>query len=128
VHLSFRGISWLAMAGVASVLWACGSSSTAPPGAGVASGSSQSVASGPAHAGYIARGDRVCRAGNTAIAPVNARGTEIELRHHGKPGAAGLLVPVLREGLRDFRVFFVRLERIPAPSADSSAVAAILAG
>lgn len=128
MRLRFRGISLLAMAGVASVLSACGSGSPAPANAGAASGSPQSAASDRAHAGYIARGDRVCRAGSAAIAPVNARAAEIELRHRGTPGAAALLVPVLREGQRDYRVFFARLKRIPAPSQDGAALAAILAG
>jgi hypothetical protein len=128
MHLSVRGISWLAIAGVASVLSACGSSAPAPGGAGAASGTPQSSASDSAHAGYIARGDRVCRAGAAAIAPLNARGAEIELRHRRVPGAAALLVPVLRQGLRDYQVLFLRLKRIPAPPRDSAAVMAILAG
>jgi hypothetical protein len=128
MHLSVRVISWLAIAGVASVLSACGSSATAPAGSRAASGTPQSPASDSAHAGYLARGDRVCRAGNAAIAPVNARGAEIELRHRRTPGAAALLVPVLRQGLRDYRVFFVRLKRIPAPPQDGAAIVAILTG
>src|SRR5271165_7032973 len=118
-------ISWFAVAGAVSVLLACGSS---PSTSGGARTSTRSPANAAALAAYIARGDEVCRAGNEAIAPVNARGAEIERRYAGSPREVALLVPVLRHGLRDYNRFDKRLERIPPPPEEAAAVAGILAG
>jgi hypothetical protein len=126
--LSIRGISWLAIAGVAFVLPACGSGSSRPASEAAPAGSPQQAFADTAHARYIARSDQVCRAGNAAIAPVNARGAEIEAHSQDAARTAELLVPVLHEGLRDYRVFYLRLRRLPAPSQDRAAVASIMVG
>jgi hypothetical protein len=130
--MRIKSVGWVAAAGVGFALSGCGSSSGpvnagAPP-AGGSTASTASRAVSAAQARYIARGDQVCREGNAAIAPVNARGVEIERRHRGTPDELALLVPVLREGLRDYRVFFTRLERIPRPPQDTAALAAIFTG
>ena len=126
--MSTRRISWLAVAGVVSVLSGCGSSSSRPGTASHASSTPQSAAESAALAGYLERGDQLCRAGNAAIAPVNERGGEIQRRHRGSAGDIALLVPVLREGLHIYRRFLGRFERIPPPHRSSGQIAAIITG
>jgi hypothetical protein len=123
--LRIKVILWLAMAAGVCLLCACGSSSTAT---GSAAGAAQGQVESAALAGYIARGDEVCRQGDQAIAPINARGAEIERRHGTGPGVAAKLAPVLRRTVREYRSFYKRLKRIQPPPANAAAVAAIIMG
>ena len=123
-----KWISWMAVAGTVSVLLGCGSSSSTPGTGANTTSSVQTAANSAALAGYIERGDRLCTTANEAIVPVNERGAEIQRRHGGSPNAAGLLVPVVREGLRLYRHFLRHFERIPPPSGETAQVSAILAG
>jgi hypothetical protein len=116
------------MAGVVSVLSACGSGGSTVPSAGLDSAVTQARAADPARGRYLAAADQVCRAGNAAIAPVNAQGADIEQRHLDARRTAALLAPVLREGLRDYRRFYIRLRRVPPPARDRASVASIMAG
>lgn len=125
--MRIRGISRLALAGVLAAMSACGSGSSAGSPAG-APGSPRTAAADPAHVRYIARADEVCRAGNATMAPVNARGAEIEQGRQSPARTAALLVPVLYEGLHDYRDLYVRLKRIPAPRQDRAAAASIMDG
>ncbi len=120
-----RMISWLAIAGVLSVLSGCGSSS---PGVHSTATASRTPAQSAALAAYLGRGDDVCRAGERALAPIDARGAEIRGRHSGSRREAELLVPVLRQGLREYRRFYERLKRIAPPPEDRATVATILDG
>ncbi len=120
-----RVISWLAVAGLMSGLCACGSSSPATTSAAT---HTRTPAEAAALAAYIARADHVCSVGNRAIAPINARGAAIELRHADSAREAALMVPVLRVGLREYRHFYRRFELIAPPPHDGATVAAILDG
>ncbi len=122
-----KGISWLAVAGVVSVLLGCGSGSSTPGAAGT-TGSTQSAADSAALALYIERGDEVCSAADAAILPVDERGAEIQRRHRGTSDEAALLAPVLRKGLRLYRHYLRRFERIPPPPQQAAQVTAIIAG
>jgi hypothetical protein len=126
--MSIKGISWLAMAGVVSVLSACGSSSPSSSTSTGASSTPQSPAESAALARYVERGDQLCRYGNAAIAPISERGAEIQRRHGGASDEVVLLVPVLREGLRVYRRFLRRFEQIAAPPSSSAQVATIAQG
>ena len=124
--MRIKGISRLALAGVLVALSACGSGSSARSTTGASV--SRAAAADPAHIRYISRGDEVCRAGNATIAPVNARGAEIQQGRQSPARTAALLVPVLYEGLHDYRDFYVRLKRIPPPQQDRAAAASIMDG
>ncbi len=126
--MRIRTISWLALAGILPVLSACGSGASSVQTSAATSASGRPPAADPAESRYIARGDAVCRAGDAAIAPVDVRGAEIELQHRDTTTTAAQLVPVLQEGLRDYRAFYVRLKRIPPPPPDRAAVASIMEG
>jgi hypothetical protein len=122
--LRSKVILWLVIGGAVALSSGCGSSSRTHSG----SSSIATPAESAALAAYIARGDRVCREGDEAIAPLNARGAAIAERHGATARQTRLMVPVLRQGLRQYRRFYRRLERIPPPPQDRGTVEQILLG
>jgi hypothetical protein len=125
--LKGKGISWLAVAGIASVLLGCGSGSSTPGGASATS-TVGSAADSAALAAYIEHGDQVCRAADAAILPIDERGAEIQRRHRGIRDEAARMAPVLRHGLRVYRRYFRRFERIQPPPQEAAQVRTIIAG
>ena len=116
------------MAVILAIIFGCGSSSSSPGSAAETAGTAQKAADGAALTRFVERGDELCRVGDAAIRPINERGAEIQRRHRGSGDEAVLLAPVLREGLRIYRRYLRRFERIPPPPREIAQVNAILAG
>jgi hypothetical protein len=114
---AMRGMAVLALAAV--TLGGCGS--------GQQQSAKLSAAAAAARARYIAGADPLCRRGIVAIGPVNTRAAEIERLGLSAPLEAEGLIPVVKEGARQYRAFVRRLKSTPAPAGDSGALNAIFA-